>query len=120
MRTPTNAENDEIRKLLQSNINDLYQQVGLAQASSEGVFFSSTEAAERGKEFFNSLRGWLYEKVCVQWEFCSRKDDPKFADAVAFVVALSDAIVAQFGSVPSTLLAALVFKHGLANFCSCR
>ncbi len=91
----------------------------MAEAAYEGSFLAPGEAVNEGRRVFETLRAPLFEKVCVEWHFCEHKDTPMFSDTTTLICAIADAILGLSGHVPSTTIAVLLFKFGLAKFCQC-
>jgi hypothetical protein len=76
---------------------------------------------EGGREVFQRIRKRLHQKICVEWDYCTKRRSPTWQDQIDLVVAVSDTLVGlKLGApVPVVLVAAILVKIGLNNFCNC-
>ncbi|MBN2081933.1 hypothetical protein JW859_06965 [bacterium] len=78
-----------------------------------------TRMAELGRQIWDLITDRIYQAVCVKWEYCKKRDDPRFNTPAAIIIAVTDIIVGlQIGFTPVTA-ASLIVRLGLDKFCKC-
>ena len=110
---------EEMRQMLERDEDEIFALLGQADASYEHALFSSTEAIARGRQAFARLSQALYQKICVEWNYCGRQHDSEFTDNLSLGTAIANLIVTVVGGLPAVTVAALLVKKGLGKFCEC-
>jgi hypothetical protein len=82
------------------------------------------DPASRGAaDVWNKLAGPLRQRLCVEWDYCKVRENPRLDDdlelAVAVVGVLSEPVLQLPIPADRLLLAAIVVKRGLDVFCGC-
>lgn len=85
----------------------------------DGTAFSPDGQREAGATWFAAQRTRLEARVCDDWQMCKAIDDPRFEDAAKLVVVIGDAVAAAVTGVPPVLVASIIVRMGLRNFCNC-
>lgn len=115
MATP----NNNVTRLLNQDLDRLFIELAQGAEENEGVLFSEPQAREAGKRIFERIRGRLSEEICVKWEFCRKRDDPRLADTVTLVTTIGDIVAAALIGIPPFVVATLLVKMGIGKFCKC-
>lgn len=61
----------------------------------------------------------IRERICVEWDFCTRRNDGKLTDYVDLITGVADAIASICIGVPPFLLSTILIRLGLAQYCDC-
>jgi len=112
-------EREEITKYLMLDENMLYSLVPPYLAEYEGTVFTVQGQIDAGREKFQMLRPRLRVKICEEWELCKRIDDPILQDEVNLVIAIADILSTITTGIPPFLVASILVRIGLRNFCNC-
>ena len=101
--------------VLDRPLDDLMQELALYQ-----------EQAVRGQErspadVWRKLESTLRQRVCVEWNWCERRQDARFDDPANIALALASIVLpdATRWQIPAALIAVILIKRGLDAFCSC-
>jgi hypothetical protein len=116
-RVPT--RDDELSELLELDEDQLYAELARSDPANVDVMFSPAEARATGRRTFERLREPLRQRVCVEWDYCTKKKSSEFSDTLTLTAAVADIIVAVVGGVPAGTVAALLVKKGLSRMCAC-
>ena len=119
MRDPTPQERNQAAYLAGLDVDALYMSAGRASQGSVGVQFSPERALEEGKSWLESQHDVLYAAICLEWEYCRKRDRAALRDPIALAIAVGDLIVAAVGGVPPLVVSTLLVKIGLDRFCGC-
>ena len=104
----------EIQRYLDQPLDDLMQQFDLYAEESSGV--------QRGPgEAWNKIVPALKQKICVEGNWCERRQDARFDDPLNIALALATMIDNETIRLlaPATLIAAILVKRGVDAFCGC-
>ncbi len=109
----------EIKYYLSLDENSLYS---LLAPPVRGTSKAKRSAYE-GQRRFNKLKKTLYQKICIDWRYCSRIDHPVLQDNVNLVFIIADVLASSstilpFGISPF-IIATILVKQGLRKFCKC-
>ncbi len=104
----------EIQTYLDRPLDELMQEFALYREQVAGPMRGPLDAWEK-------LVPTLREKVCVEWNWCERRQDARFDDPINIVALLASILVPIAGQlhVPAALIAVILFKRGLDTFCGC-
>ena len=105
---------DEVKRYLDQPLDDLLQQFDLYAEESTGV--------QRGPgEAWNKIVPTLKQKICVEGNWCERRQDARFDDLTNIALAVMGMIgdEATRIAVPASLIAAILVKRGVDAFCGC-
>lgn len=119
MRNISEEERQRIENLLSKEIVELYMLIAQTDPAYSDVFFTPREAYTKGQESMNRLSKQLYQKICVEWNYCHRRHDTDLSDNMLLVAGVSDLILGIVGEIPATIIAVLIIKKGLNRFCKC-
>jgi len=112
------GSHEEIMPLLGLPLGELYARIPEHTPEFADVMFGPGEAEKAGREIFESLRSALHQRVCVDWDLPSKLDDPVAQDAVGLTVAVADVVSSLTLGVPPFLIATILVKIGIRQFCS--
>lgn len=113
------GERERAEKYLLLSEDQLYSLIPPHLPEYEGTFFSPEGQREAGQKWFASVRSRLEQTVCEEWQMCRRIDDPDFEDAAKLVVVIGDAASTVVVGVPPVLVASIIVRMGVRNFCDC-
>jgi len=83
-------------------------------------FPSLEEFIERGKKFFNKIKDWLYQKICIEFDWCSKSKTVGDVKSVLATFLGSQELPAEAkGWVAIGMIIAILLKMGLDRFCEC-
>ena len=116
--TLQDSDHRQIERLLELDVDDLYGLLPAYDAEQEGVF-SPEEWNKAGRAIFESLKGRIHEKICVEWDFCKKRTAQQYQDNITLVASVADVLAALSTGIPPFVIAALVVKIGLTHFCRC-
>jgi hypothetical protein len=116
-RVPTHA--DELSELLELDEDQLYAELARSDPANVDVMFSPAEARDTGRRTFERLREPLRQRVCVEWDYCTKKKSSDFSDTLTLTAAVADIIVTVLGGIPAGTVAVLLVKKGLFRLCAC-
>lgn len=115
-----NEQNKKIEMYLKMDLDDLLR--ALPQYKRGHIAYAKKtkdEDLEEGKEIIVGMRGKLHSAICVEWDYCSRRNDEKLSNLVNLTAAVIDVIAGQITVFPPIAIAAIVVKMKLNNFCEC-
>ena len=112
-------EINTIKELLSSNLSYLYSLIPEYDPEMQDLLFTPEEKEEKGRKIFADLHSKLFQHVCVEYEMCKKLDDPAFQDPVYLVTALADVISSLTIGIPPFLMATILVRIGLRDFCKC-
>jgi hypothetical protein len=85
----------------------------------ETSIFDLAGQREAGKRAFAKLESVLHTQLCDEWGLCAKLKDESVKDATNVVVIIGDVIAAHVVGLPPFLIASLLVKIGLRQFCKC-
>ena len=82
------------------------------------------DPASRGPaEVWNKVSDPLRQRLCVEWDWCNRRQDARWEDDLDLAVAVLSVLSARVLHLPIpadlALIATIVVKRGLDVFCGC-
>lgn len=102
------------------DLETLYRIVGeIDSRVSEGERRVFKDIAINGKNYLKSIEGQLYNKVCIEWNCCERLSNTDYSDDIELIAAIADAIASVTIGFPPALIATILVKKGLRQFCRC-
>lgn len=113
---------DDLTRLQSMSTHDLYEELGRALVSPEtpiGGPVPKQVAVERGQLFLATSREKLKTKICVEWDYCSKRSS--YGSVQALVYAVSPLISSEVGVPAATaiIVAMILVRMGLDHFCNC-
>ena len=112
-------DHHQIERLMELDVDALYSLLPAYDAAQEGTVFSREEWNKAGRAIFESLKGRIDEKICVEWDFCKKRTAQQYQDNITLVASVADVLAALSTGIPPFVIAALVVKIGLTHFCRC-
>jgi len=110
----------ENEKFLSQDLDTLLSTLSLIESSKvEGLKYLPGQEIEQGTQIFESIRDFLYQKVCVEWQFYKKRNDPDLNDTVNLTATMIDTISTPTLRFPPVLIASILVKEGLSKFCGC-
>jgi len=113
------SERQKIQQLLRLDHDGLLSLLPAYDPKYEHTRFAPEGQLSAGKEIFERLKKVLYERVCVDWDYCRKRKSDKYQDQVVLVASVADVISAVTVGIPPFVIATLLFKIGLGRFCDC-
>jgi len=111
------ADLQEINDLLTLDDEALFSILG--GYADESALYQPIGQIEAGKKLFQNLNGTLHEVICEKWKANEKIDNPKLNDSVNLVVAIGDTIASLHLGFPPFVIAAIIVKIGIREFCKC-
>ena len=104
----------EIQRYLNQPLDDLMQEFDLYAESAAGAMKGPGTAWEK-------ITPALKQKICVEGNWCERRQDARFDDPTAVILAVMSMIDNEAIRIvaPATLIAVILFKRGIDRFCGC-
>ncbi len=113
------AQTHAVQAYLARSLDELLVELDSYQAEAGRVMRGG---ATRGLgSLWNSLQPSLRQKICVEWNWCERRQDYTFQNQEALAIVLAEILSNRFmpQNVPVVLLASIMVKLGLDKFCDC-
>ena len=121
MKKISESQRLEIQQYLSQDIDILYSTLDLiSSAEQKGRYHMPGDEKLRGIAIFKELVPLLRQKVCVEWNYCAKRNDPDLQDTVNLVAAIADVVATFCIGFPPTLIATILIKKGLTSFCGCK
>ena len=80
-------------------------------------------ASKGPAEVWNKVAGPLRQRLCVEWDWCNKRQDARWDDKLTLTLAvaakLSEPVLHLPIEADLLLIAAIVVKRGLDVFCGC-
>jgi hypothetical protein len=106
----------EIQRYLNQPLDDLMQEFDLYAQQAGGTMREPGSAWEK-------IVPALKHKVCAEdeWNWCERRQDARFDEPVNIIALLAGIVAPSAGQwgVPAALIAVILFKRGIDQFCGC-
>jgi hypothetical protein len=104
----------EIQRYLNQPLDDLMQEFDLYAQEASGTMRGPGTAWEK-------IVPTLKQKICVEGNWCERRQDARFDDPVNIIALLAGIIAPSAGQwgIPAALIAVILFKRGIDRFCGC-
>jgi hypothetical protein len=82
------------------------------------------DPASRGPaEVWNKIAGPLRQRLCVEWGYCTVRENPRWEDDLDLAMAVFSVLASRAFRLPIpadlALVATIVVKRGLDVFCGC-
>jgi hypothetical protein len=116
--SPNAEARERILEYLQLDESDLLSIAG-SYATEVGTMFAPHGQEEAGRNAFQRMQDAVHDKLCSEWNLCSKLEDNRLMDPVNLVAAIADAIAATTTVIPPLVVSTLVFKIGVRKFCAC-
>ncbi len=73
-----------------------------------------------GERIFQELTPLLQELLCRKWHLCEKLAAGMDIDEIALVATIADIIAPAVSEIPPPLIAAIIVKRGVQDFCKCK
>lgn len=113
------TEQKEIEKYLMLDETMLYSLIPPYLPEYRGTLFTFNGQIEAGRKKFRAMQQQLYVIICKEWELCKKIDDDVSQDKYNLVIAIGDVISTIAVGIPPCLIASILVKMGLREFCNC-
>jgi len=110
----------KIEQLLSLDVDGLMSLLPAYDLKYELARFAPEGQLRAGREIYKRLKKQLYRQVCIEWQYCKKKNSDKYLDPVVLVAAIADVLSSLTVGIPPFVIATLLFKIGLSNFCHCK
>lgn len=114
------VDKKEIESLLGRSENELFILLAQTSPECEDLMFAPAEAEDYGRTSFARLTPRIRQKICFEWEYCSKRHDPNYRDRAVLASGLADVLTGALGGIPVGTVSALLVNMGLENFCGCK
>ncbi len=105
-------DNPQLQEYLQRPLPDLMVELSLYDDPSRGL-----------SDTWETVSGPVRRRICDEWGWCSLRQDARFENKTDLALALVTALTVRAFHIPldvdAVLIAAILVKLGLDNFCSC-
>ncbi len=107
--------NTDVQRYLDQPLDDLLEELALYREQASGG------PARGASDAWDKLAPALRRRVCVEWNWCERRQDARTEESVTLVTLVSQIVIpeAQVWQVPAVLIAVILVKKGLDAFCQC-
>ena len=104
----------EVQRYLNQPLDALMQEFDLYAEAATGTMRGSGKAWEK-------IVPALKQKICVEGNWCERRQDARFDDPMNIALALTGMIdnEAMRIAAPAALIAVILVKRGIDQFCGC-
>ena len=104
----------EIQPYLDRPLDELMQELAVYREQVTGPLRGPAEA-------WDKIAATLHQRVCIEGNWCERRQDARFDDPTNVVLALIGMIGDDAArlAVPAALIAVILFKRGVDKFCDC-
>lgn len=109
----------DLKRLASLDEEQLYAALARDDPANADMMFSPDEARETGRHTFERLQEPLRQRLCVEWDYCARRQSSDFGDTLTLTAAVADMLVTVLGGIPPGTVATLVVKNGLSRLCDC-
>jgi hypothetical protein len=104
----------EVQRYLNQPLDALMQEFDLYAESATGTLKGPGTA-------WDKITPALKQKICVEGNWCERRQDARFDDPMNVMLAVAAMIDNETIRIvaPATLIAVILFKRGIDKFCGC-
>lgn len=81
------------------------------------TFYSPEGKRRAARQWFEAIVPELRRKLCTEWSLVRKMNDPQFQDLSTLLAAMADVVATLSLGVPATLIAVVIFRIGIRNFC---
>jgi hypothetical protein len=112
----------EVERLYSKNLEELYEELGralIAPGHPETTSITIQNAVQRGKSFISGSLEKLRARICVDWGYCSRRND--YGDFQSLAYAIAPLVSSAVGVPVATamIVVIILIKSGLDKLCNC-
>ena len=106
---------NDVQRYLNQSLDDLLEELALYREQATGGPLRSPA------DGWNKLVPALHRRVCVEWNWCERRQDARLEEQIALATLVSQIVApeAQAWQVPAALIGVILVKKGLDAFCCC-
>ncbi|NMG18668.1 hypothetical protein [Brasilonema bromeliae] len=115
LRSFSTREEQNIDRLLNLDTNLLYVEFG-QQIGSLGP---ANDITSQVKQWIVDRREDIYQKICIEGNYCLFIKQNKNASRIAIIIAIGDLLATVFSLIPVNTLAVLLTREFLDDFCNC-
>jgi hypothetical protein len=119
MKAITESDKLYINDLLLLEADDLYSLIPPLLVEYASTAFSSEGQKKAGIHEFEKRRSAIQQALCVDWNGCEKLLNRSADDKVMLIASIADAISASTIGLPPFIIATLIFKLGIRQFCNC-
>jgi len=118
---PTIAITDSISTKLNQDISKDYEELASFHMTMSPIKTAKLSDDEEGKMIFEGIKEKLFDIICVKANACEKIKTLDNSDLLSLVQWISDIIASiSFGfPLPTAIIARIVVKRGICNFCNC-
>lgn len=69
---------------------------------------------------FDRVKARLRQRICTEWDYCNKKNEPRFNNRWNLIQALLQLVTAVLGDVGATSVVLILLGIGLDKFCGCK
>jgi hypothetical protein len=111
-----------VERLLTKSVDDLYEELGRSLITPDYPSAASVtrqNAVQRGKSFISESLEKLRAKICVDWRYCSKRNDYSNFQSLANAIAPLVSSVVGVPAAAAMIVAIILIKSGLEKLCNC-
>ena len=119
MRAPSPTERSEFEYYDGLSLDALEVFIGRATQVEEGIQLAPETSRDLARRLLSEGREAARRRICMEWDWPGKRQDPRFEDRAQLGVAIADLVVGLFKGPPVLSVAALLMKLGLDQLCGC-
>lgn len=112
------SDRQQIEQLLNTPESQLFAQLVTYLPEYQNVLFAPGTEEATGRQWLSERAADLRRALCHEWDVVRKLDSPDMADNISLVSAMAAVIGGLSAYVPPVLIAVLIFKIGIRNFCA--
>jgi hypothetical protein len=101
------------------DLDELNALLAQSDPDAQETLYSFKAAQDWGEKVMARLSAALCARVCDEWGYCARRKTKAFDDDVTLASAVADVVLTVVGTLPVSIIAAILVKKGLDSFCGC-
>ena len=112
----------DVERLMSKSVDDLYEELGRSLITPDYPSAGSVtkqNAVQRGRSFLSGSLEKMRAKICVDWHYCSKRDEYGDFQSLAYAVAPLVSSVVGIPVTTAMIVAIILIKSGLEKLCNC-
>lgn len=119
MQELSEKEKKYINDLLLLETDELYALIPPLLPEYISTQFRGDGQKQAGVDEFEKRKSRIKQTLCIDWNACEKLRDDVFEDRVMLIASIADVVAACTMGIPPFIVAALITKLGVRQFCNC-
>jgi hypothetical protein len=119
MQELSEEERKYINDLLLLEADGLYMLIPPLLSEYTSTQFREEGQKQAGMDEFEKRKSRINQALCIDWNACEKLRNDLFQDRALLIASIADAVSASTFGIPPFIVAVLIFKLGLRQFCHC-